>query len=349
MKKLILAALLLCSSIVSAKEVVDHNGNTIVLEDRVKRVIVTSGYPIPSIFAVFDGTVEHLVGIPRSSMLAAEHSLLAKVYPDVVNISTDYDSGGSNINVEEILKLKPDAVFYYADNKINEQQLTNAKIPSVGFGASIYDNNPLKVFEEWIKLMGEVTNKSSKAEKIIDFSYQTEAKIKERVEGVKERPVALIIMHHRDGKFTVNGSDHYSEYWLETTGAINGAKHSGVKEMNLEEFYKINPDIIYITNFNPFMPEDFNEPINGLDFSKIKAVKNGKVYKFPLGMYRWYPPSSDAPLALMWLAKHNQPELFEDIDMEQQTRAFYKEFFGLELSDEEIQSVFNPSREAGNI
>ncbi|MSN96603.1 ABC transporter substrate-binding protein [Campylobacter sp. FMV-PI01] len=341
--------LIISFSFLNSKIVVDHNQNEIEIDDRVKRVIVTSGYPIPSIFAVFDGTTKHLVGIPKSSMLAAKHSLLAKIYPDVVNINTAYDSGGNSLNIEEILKLKPDAVFYYADNKINKEQLTNAKIPNVGFGASIFNNNPLKVFDEWIKLMGELTNKNSQAQKIIDFAYETEAKILEKTKNLKDRPVALIIMHHRDGKFTVNGKNHYSQYWLDTTGAINGAKHNGVKEMNLEEFYKINPDIIYITNFNPFMPEDFNKPINGLDFTKIKAVKNGKVYKFPLGMYRWYPPSSDAPLALMWLAKHNQPEIFKDLDMKKETLNFYKKFFGLDLAEDELNSIFNPSREAGNI
>lgn len=347
MKKIILLMLaLLCAN---ARSVIDHNGDSIELEGRVNRVLVQSGYPIPSVFAIFDGSIEHLVGIPKTSMAAAKYSLLAKVFPDITKISTDYDSGGNVVNVEEIMKLNPDVVFYYADNKISKEGLKNANIKSVGFGAAIYKNNSLKVFEAWLNLMGELTQKTSEASKIIDFAYDTESKIKKRIEKTTKKPTALVIMHFKNGKLMVAGSDHYSEYWLNATGAINIAKFKGTKEMNLEELYRLDPDIIYITNFTPLMPQDMKSQIDGLDFSKLKAVVKNKVYKFPLGMYRWYPPASDAPLSLMWLAKHNQPELFKDIDMKKETRKFYKTYYRLDLSDKELEQIFNPSREAGNV
>ena len=78
----------------------------------------------------------------------------------------------------------------------------------------------------------------------------------------------------------------------------------------------------------------------------MKAVKEGKVYKFPLGMYRWFPPASDTPLVLRWLAQKNHPQLFADVDMEQEVRTYYERFYNVALSDEDITQIFNPAREA---
>ena len=65
-------------------------------------------------------------------------------------------------------------------------------------------------------------------------------------------------------------------------------------------------------------------------------------------MYRWYPPSSDTPLMLEWFAKQMYPEKFEDVDMNTEVKEYYSEFYGIELTDEDVTTIFNPSREAAN-
>ena len=89
---------------------------------------------------------------------------------------------------------------------------------------------------------------------------------------------------------------------------------SGTPEINMEQVYEWDPDIIFITNFSPYQPDDlYNNTIDGDDWSNVTAVKNQQVYKFPLGMYRWFPPASDTPLVLKWLATKIQPDLFKDL------------------------------------
>ena len=63
-------------------------------------------------------------------------------------------------------------------------------------------------------------------------------------------------------------------------------------------------------------------------------------------MYRWFPPASDTPLVLKWLAQKNQPELFADVDMEAEVRTYYNCFYGVDLTDDDISQIFNPAREA---
>ena len=161
----------------------------------------------------------------------------------------------------------------------------------------------------------------------------------------------LILFNYANGVIKTSGSNFFGEYWIEATGGVNVASElSGTPEINMEQIYEWNPDIIYITNFSPYQPEDlYNNTIEGHDWSTVKAVQEQKVYKYPLGMYRWFPPASDTPLVLKWMAQMNQPELFADVDMEEEVRAYYNEFYHVELTDEEIDQIFHPASEASGL
>ena len=65
-------------------------------------------------------------------------------------------------------------------------------------------------------------------------------------------------------------------------------------------------------------------------------------------MYRGFTPGVDTPVTLQWLAKTAYPELFEDIDIITVTKDYYKEVFGIELTDEQAASIFAPVSDAGS-
>ena len=48
----------------------------------------------------------------------------------------------------------------------------------------------------------------------------------------------------------------------------------------------------------------------------------------------------------MWLAKTIQPELFADIDMDQEIKDYYVKYYNVELTDDDLQVIYNPAREA---
>jgi iron complex transport system substrate-binding protein len=60
----------------------------------------------------------------------------------------------------------------------------------------------------------------------------------------------------------------------------------------------------------------------------------------PSGISRWgHPSSPETPLAILWTAKTLYPDRFTDLDMTRECDHFYKEFFGMQLSDEVIQNI----------
>ena len=335
----------------ATRVVVDHTGKEVRIPAKIERIVITGPWPLPSVYCLFEGAGDKLVGIHPGSMSAAKHSLLPRVAPGILRASTEFLKGDV-LNAEELLKLKPDVVFYRVETAAHAGQLALTGIPAVGFSTALSGFDTIKTFESWVKLLGEVLQQEDRASGIVEYGRKTYDEIQAALNGVKglKRPRALILFNYGEGNIKTSGSNFYGQYWLESTGAVNVASElSGVADINMEQIYTWDPDIIYITNFSRHMPEDLYEnAIPGHDWSTVRAVRERKVYKFPLGMYRWYPPASDTPLVLKWLAKKNQPELFADVDMDAEVRAYYKRFYNLDLTDEDLRRIFRPAREAAD-
>ncbi|MCR4626264.1 MAG: ABC transporter substrate-binding protein [Treponema sp.] len=329
--------------------VVDHKGNEVELPVKIERVVIISPMPLPSIYCLYMGGVDKLVGMHPTSMAAAENSYLKNVYPDVVNVPTNFVKNGA-VNVEELLKLKPDVVFYIASDKTLEESLKNAGIKGFAFSTSVAAFNTIETYANWIQKFGEIFGDTGRADSIIKHGREVEKFINSKLYGLKEeeKPSVFMLYNYDSTGMKTSGVNFYGDYWINAGGGRNVAGElSGMPAVSMEQVYKWNPEYIFITNFSPYLPEDlYNNSIEGYDWSQINAVKNHRVYKFPLGMYRWYPPSSDTPLALKWMAKTLHPELFSDMDMNKEVTEYFKEFYGANLTAEDLKAIFNPVRAA---
>jgi iron complex transport system substrate-binding protein len=334
----------------ATRTVVDHAGHTVELPTEINRIVILNILPLASVYVLFEGNADKLVGIHPSAYAAAKNSFLPKVAPDILNVNTDFVNG-EDINIEELLKLKPDVMFYQAEDQEQYRKLADAGLPAIGFSTKNYNFNTIDTFAGWVDLLGEVLGKGNKAAGIVEYGRNSEAEIKATLDAVGsalEKPRSLILFHYNGVDLKPSGDNFFGGFWLETTGAVNvAAEIDGWPQVNIEQIYAWNPDIIFLTNFSPYQPEDlYNNNIDGYDWSNVRAVQDHKVYKFPLGMYRWFPPSSDSPLALWWLAKTIHPELFEDVDLNQKVKDYYKEFYGVELSNDDVEQIFHPSSAA---
>ncbi len=334
------------------RSVMDQAGREVVLPDAsaIQRVVITSLLPLPSVYVLFQGSADRLVGMHPASLSAARNSLLPRVDSRVTRVSSSFIRNGE-INVEELLNLKPDMVLFNANNAREREILEKTGIPAVGLSPSIEDFDSVETINSWVDLLGKIFQREDWAAGIVQYGRKTYEDIQKRLAGLseKEKPRVLMLFRYSDTEFKTSGSRFFGQYWCDASGAVNVASElKGMAEINMEQVYEWDPDIIYITNFSAFQPEDLyeNKGLPGHDWSGVKAVRERRVYKFPLGMYRWFPPSSDTPLTLMFLAKTNHPELFEDLDLREEIRSYYRRFYRMELTDEDIDGIFAPLREA---
>lgn len=333
------------------KLVIEHADVEVEVPTQIDRIVVGNVLPLASVLSVYLGGAEKIVGLHPASMGAAKSGLLSEIYPEILNAETEFISG-SEINIEELLKLNPDIVIGVGAEQA--QILRDAGIPAVTVSTSKWNYDVVETYDQWIALFDQIFGESELSQRVSAYSSEVYSMIQERVSTVAEedKKRVMILFNYDEETMSTSGPNFFGQYWCDVTGVINVAEEitdgSNVT-INMEQVYEWNPEIIVITNFTSVLPEDlYNNAVGGDDWSTVDAVKNGQVYKMPLGLYRTYTPGADTPVSLQWFAKTVYPELFEDVDINVVTTEYFKEYYNVELTEEQLQSMYEPSRESAD-
>lgn len=356
---LVLAAVMLLSLTACAAEysentkthvIVDHGGNEVEVPAQVNRIAVCSILPLPSVLSVFFDSAEKIVGMASGSKTAAENSLLGQLYPELLEAETGFIEGG-NLNVEELMKLRPDVVFYNTAEAEVGQQLKNAGFCAVAVSVNKWDYDAMETLQNWIALLGEVFPENDKQAIVAEYSQAMYDLVQARVADIPERERVMFLYKYSDTAIMTSGAKFFGQWWAEAIGAVNVGQEMTTDNsvtVNMEQIYAWDPSLIFITNFTTAYPEDlYGNTVGNYDWSVVEAVKEERVYKMPLGMYRSYTPGVDTPITLLWLAKTAYPEQFSDIDIIEETRNYYKEVFDIDLTESQAASIFAPAAEVG--
>lgn len=326
--------------------VIDMNDREVKVPKEINSVALTA-LPLPSLYALCGAPIENLKGIHPGSTSAIENSIMGAMYPELVGINDGFIEG-QEINIEELLKIDPDVVIYWAEYENQYEAMTGVGIPCVGVkgvaGGSVVDT--LKV---WLDILGQVFGTTGNTAEVLEYSEEAMAEVESKVSGLSEdeKPKVLYIYNHSSEQISAAGSNFYGGFWIESSGGINvAAELDQFGDVNMEQIYEWDPEIIVLTTFTETMPEDmYNNTIEGQDWSEVSAVKNGKVYKEPLGIYRWFVPCGDTPLMVKWMAQKVHPEIF-DYDMIEEIKEYYQKFYGYEVEDEQAQGILDASPDA---
>ena len=333
--------------------VVDHDGVSVILPKQIDRIVVCDILPLPSVLAVFFDSAEKIVGMSGTSMNAASNSLLGELYPEVLDAETGFING-TTVNTEELMKLQPDVVFYNASRKELGQQLRSAGFPAVAVSVNKWEYDSIETLNQWISLLSEIFPDNEKSALVEDYSRKTYDLVQQRVSQIaeEERRRVFFLYQYSETNLMTSGGRFFGQWWAEAIGAVNVAEEltsDNSVAVNMEQIYAWNPDLIFVTNFTAATPEDLYENTMGVyDWSEVNAVKNRQVFKMPLGMYRSFTPGVDTPVTLLWLAKTAYPQQFEDIDILKETKDYYKDVFGIDLTDAQAAAIFAPAAEAGS-
>lgn len=333
--------------------ITDHDGREVTLPKEIERIVVCDILPLPSVLAIFFDSAEKLVGISGTSMNAAENSLLGQLYPEILEAETGFIDG-STVNAEELMKLQPDVVFYNASRKELGEQLRKAGFPAVAISVNKWDYDCIETLNNWIALLSRMFPDNDKAAKVEDYSRRMYELVRERVSTIPEteRERAFFLYQYSDIGMMTSGKHFFGQWWADTIGVVNVAQElttDNSVSVNMEQVYAWNPSLIFITNFTAADEEAlYGNTVGNYDWSIVDGVEAKRVYKMPLGMYRSYTPGVDTPVTLLWMAKTAYPGLFADIDILRQTKDYYREVFGIELTDAQAASIFDPASQAGS-
>ena len=183
--------------------------------------------------------------------------------------------------------------------------------------------------------VGKILGNEEKAQRLVDYWNDTMSALAEKVAQV---PAA-----ERKKVYYLSGADvtkantgDWGRTWIETIGADFAVPETDLNgDVTVEKALEWDPDVIVVQGGN-----DLNELYAAEQIQEMKAIKNKQVFSCPIAGFWWDRPSPEATLGFLWLAQTVYPDYMQDIDLEAETKAFFKEFYGYELSDEECRSFF---------
>ncbi|MBR4098712.1 MAG: ABC transporter substrate-binding protein [Clostridium sp.] len=334
--------------------IVDHAGYEVTLPTDIQRIAVCDILPMPSVLSVFFDSADKIVAMSPTSMSAAENSLLSELYPEILHADTNAING-TEVNTEELMKLNPQVVFYGESSAQLGETLRKAGFNAVAISVNKWEYNAIETLNQWIDLLCQIFPESDQSRADLCRQYSEEALdlVAQRVAGLsdEERARVFFLFKYSDGTIMTSGRHFFGQWWADAVGAVNVSNElsedNSVK-VTLEQVYVWNPEVILMTNFTTYNPDDlYSNAVGSYDWSTMDAVMNQEVYKMPLGMYRSYTPGVDTPITLLWLAQTIYPELFADIDITEETIEYYETVFGVALTADQARSIFTPSAAGG--
>ena len=333
--------------------VVDDNGDRVEVPEQIERVVVTNILPLASALTAYLNDGSRIVGMHPASWSAAKNGLLGELYPEVLKADTSFIQGAA-LNVEALLALRPDVVLFNASDRRMIDMIRGAGLAAYAMSTSKWNYDVLETHRQWMRSLEALFPESKGKGALIDAeSRRIAGFIAKRTSSIpKEERARIFFVFRYDAKGIVTSGKHFfGQYWCDAVGGVNVAGEMEAWNSNaavgMEEIYGYDPDVIFVTNFTAAMPEDlYKNRIGSADWSPVKAVREKRVYKMPLGIYRSYTPSADTPLTLLWMAKKVYPELFADVNLEAAVKDYYARVFNVKLTDGQVRAMFFPEARA---
>lgn len=328
MKRIFIAFLsLLMASMLNAaqfRDVKDISGNVVKVPVNVEK-IATLWYANNQIVLMLVGADK----IVATTDLIKNNKWFAHIYPRISSIP-------NGVNGNKLVKLNPDIVIA-ADKNNKEELLKN------GFTVLYPSFTNHADMKKSISIMAEVIGGDAPkiAKKFNEYFDGNLKRVLSKTDKIAEvdRPKVL---HIADGKnlLKVDGTNTIIDEWIRVAGSQNAVSKAGnMLELNAEEIININPDVIIIGRAKA--PEILKKLYENQVYVGTNAVKNKKVYVNPAGVFSWDRYGAEGALQILWAAKTLHPELFKDINIEAETKKFYKEFLHYDLSDKEVGYILN--------
>ena len=260
-------------------------------------------------------------------------------------------------NVEEIIRTAPDIMFSSTENPEKNtaakeqadklQSLLN--IPVVIISAGI-ENIPAIY-----RFAGKLINEEERAEVLAAYTEDMLAEVKGIADTIpEEKKVGIYYAEGVEGLHTDPSGSRHSEL-IDFIGAVNvadvemiiGVGGMGRTQVSPEQLLAWNPNMIIACHDQGFANNagTYTAVLSDSRFETLDAVSGGKVFEIPYIPFNVTdrPPSVNRIIGVKWLANLVYPEYY-NYNMEKEFREFYKLFYNIDLTDEQLTIILANAR-----
>ena len=325
-----------------ATHVVDDELGQITVPAESKRIATTA--PAYTTAVLLLGGADKLVALEDNY---GKNEWIKGKYPQLANLPVVFS--GNEVNMEELTKQDPDLVIYasrYGENNLKQLQDLGIATVSSPKGSDKQGNKIDQLRARQVYL-GEVIGgvQLDKAKKYSEEYLAIRSEIEAKTASIPEteRPTVVQLSGAGDSLQANNGSAIGQEL-ITLAGGVNAGAGatgeskgpSGQTKIDPEQLLSWNPELLLVDS-TKIRDSIKSDPV----LSGLKAVQNNNVIVVPNGAMAWAYNGPEEYLNMYFFAKAVHPELFKDVDMEARTKAFYKEYFGFDLTDDDVKHLFN--------
>lgn len=253
-------------------------------------------------------------------------------------IDTDYTTKTileTDASTEQIAATQPDVVLlksYLADTV--GKPLEELNIPVI-----YLDFETPQQYKKDLDTLGQLFQNPQRAEEIKSFYTKKADRINQQTAEMKneDKPRVLVLYYsERDGEvaFNVPPLGWMQTLLVEMGGGTPVWKDieigKGWTKVSLEQIAAWDADQIFVTTYQSDITQVLATIKADAKWQTLRAVKDGKLFAFPVDYYSWDQPDTRWVLGLTWLAAKMNPDHFADLNMEQEVRDFYKTLYNLD-------------------
>jgi len=263
-----------------------------------------------------------------------------RFFPEIRNVPTTHSG-----KTEQMRELKPDLILYTTGmykGKGEEFKAAGFRT-ACAFTADRRSKNVddfIADFKRQMRFYGDLLGPDAKARAdrycaYFDRKINAIRAITSKIDK-KDRP--SVYYGWKGGKMTASQGFGSAMHWdTEIAGGtyLPRAKDDNFAVLDKQQVLSWDPDIILISRGNVTVDSVMKDP----DWASKKAVKNGKVFSTPEGIYSWDNASGETVLFIIYLAKMFHPDLFRDWDMKKEMREFYADVYGKTITDRDADRI----------
>ncbi len=308
--------------------VVDQAGRTVTVPESPARVVSVFGVTTAYLYAL--GVGDLVVGARYLGLPDSPHArgVMGRLDPQ-------WESKGfpGDVTAETVVALRAELVVAGVRHLRLAELLADVGIPTVVYAAETF-----AAVREATELTGEILGCQGEARRLVAFFDEVLAEAGRAVPTDTTLPRVLFV---GNAPLRVAPGAMYQSQLIAlaggqpATGDLTGASWQNVSP---EQILLWDPDVIVIASYGTVTPASYlDDPV----FQGIRAVKTGRVYKMPQLLFAWDNPIPESALGIVWLAELLHPGALLQTLAEYTTR-FYRDFYGVELNEEELAGIIGP-------
>ena len=250
----------------------------------------------------------------------------------------------STLNMESLIEAEPQLIFDLGDKKVTVKADMDSIGKQTGIPALFYDGT-LEHMADTYRTLGKLLGREERGEEIAEFIDRTVDMAERNSAKISDKDKITILYGTGATGLAVNAQGSSQAQVIPLIGAKNAiipeeiTDKGGGTIVSMESLYEDEPDMIILTEGGPY------EELQDNEWSELKAVKTGRYYEIPGDPYCWMssPPSVNMVLGVWWLGQLAYPDVYNDYDMVEVAREYYKLFWNYDLSDKEAKAMLRNS------